>query len=87
MKHQTSILVCVLDNGDRNIYVNGVHCFENGIELQSPARLIDKISNGDLLGELHKTAQSICRSVPKERLDWLAANPKPGIKTPHPIGS
>lgn len=66
MQHKTSILICAMDDGTLDIYVNGVHCYRNGTELQNPERLMDKTTRRQVDGLLVRAAFDIESIMQKE---------------------
>ena len=52
MKHKTSILICTMDDGTRDVFVNGAHCYRDAKEVLSPEKLVDKVSRRSLIAAL-----------------------------------
>lgn len=67
-RHKHSILVCVMDDGTSNTYINGIHCYSGMIEIQSPERLKDRVGRKDVVDELRATADIVDKALTREQL-------------------
>lgn len=56
MKHTHSILICVLEDGSRNIYINGAACFVGEVMVQDPSRIVDRLPLGDMFWQLNQAS-------------------------------
>ena len=73
MKHAFSVLVCVMDDGTKDIFVNGVHCYRGLRELTSPEKLVDKRERKEVSAVLMAAQETIDMNI--EVQEKLNENP------------
>ena len=69
MKHKNSILICQMDDGTSNVYVNGVHCYAGAREVQSPEHLLQRMSRKEIHDALFAVDGVIIDAVCQENKD------------------